>query len=90
MTAKAKVMMLVKQAEEIMSEEYQMRVNNGKVLFYLVGTKNMQTRMHKELNKWYDRCTKMKLNNKLSVEEFLLRQEIYYSIFYSINGMTIE
>ena len=51
MTAKAKVMMLVKQAKEIMSEEYQMRVNNGKVLFYLEGTKNMQTRMHKELNK---------------------------------------
>ena len=90
MTAKAKVMMLVKQANEIMHEEYQMRVNNGKVLFYLEGTKNMQTRMHKELNKWYDRCTKMKLNNKLSEEEFLLRQKIYYSIFYSINGMTIE
>ena len=90
MTAKAKVMMLVKQAKEIMSEEYQMRVNNGKVLFYLEGTKNMRTRMHKELNKWYDRCTKMKLNNKLSEEEFLLRQKIYYSIFYSINGMKIE
>ena len=51
MTAKAKVIMLVKQAKEIMSEEYQMRVNNGKVLFYLEGTKNMRTRMHKELNK---------------------------------------
>ena len=87
MTAHEKVIMLVKQAKEIMSEEYQMRVNNGKVLFYLEGTKNMRTRMHKELNKWYDRCTKM---NKLSEEEFLLRQEIYYSIFYSINGMTIE
>ena len=90
MTAKERIITLVKQAKEIMSEEYQMRVNNGKVLFYLVGTKNMQTRMHKELNKWYDRCTKMKLNNKLSEEECLLRQKIYYSIFYSINGMTIE
>ena len=90
MTAKAKVMMLVKQAKEIMSEEYQMRVNDGKVLFSLEGTKTMQTRMHKELNKWYTRCEILKLYNKLSVEEFLLRQKIYYSIFYSINGMTIE
>ncbi len=90
MTAKAKVIMLVKQAKEIMLDEDEMRVNNGKVLFYLEGTKNMRTRMHKELNKLYDRWTKMKLNNKLSEEEFLLRQKIYYSIFYSINGMTIE
>ena len=90
MTAKERIITLVKQAKEIMLDEDEMRVNNGKVLFYLVGTKNMQTRMHKELNKWYDRCTKMKLNNKLSEEEFLLRQKIYYSIFYSINGMTIE
>ena len=90
MTAKERVIMLVKQAKEIMLDEDEMRVNNGKVLFYLEGTKNMRTRMHKELNKWYDRSTKMKLNNKLSEEEFLLRQKIYYSIFYSINGMTIE
>ena len=90
MTAKARVITLVKQAKEIMLDEDEMRVNNGKVLFYLEGTKNMRTRMHKELNKLYDRWTKMKLNNKLSEEEFLLRQKIYYSIFYSINGMTIE
>ena len=90
MTAKEIVIMLVKQAKEIMLDEDEMRVNNGKVLFYLEGTKNMRTRMHKELNKWYDRSTKMKLNNKLSEEEFLLRQKIYYSIFYSLNGMTIE
>ena len=90
MTAKERIITLVKQAKEIMLDEDEMRVNNGKVLFYLEGTKNMRTRMHKELNKWYDRCTKMKLNSKLSEEEFLLRQKIYYSIFYSINGMTIE
>ena len=90
MTAKERIIKLVKQAKEIMLDEDEMRVNNGKVLFYLECTKNMRTRMHKELNKWYDRCTKMKLNNKLSEEEFLLRQKIYYSIFYSINGMTIE
>ena len=90
MTAKERIITLVKQAKEIMLDEDEMRVNNGKVLFYLEGTKNMRTRMHKELNKWYDRCTKMKLNNKLSEEEFLLRQKIYYSIFYSINGMIIE
>ena len=90
MTAKERIITLVKQAKEIMLDEDEMRVNNGKVLFYLKGTKNMRTRMHKELNKWYDRCTKMKLNNKLSEEEFLLRQKIYYSIFYSINGMVIE
>lgn len=90
MTAKAKITMLVKQAEEIMSDGYEMRVNDGKVLFILEGTKNMQTRMHKELNKWYERCEILKLHNKLSVEEFLLRQKIYYSIFYSINAMTIE
>ena len=90
MTAKERIITLVKQAKEIMLDEDEMRVNNGKVLFYLEGTKNMRTRMHKELNKWNDRCTKMKLNNKLSEEEFLLRQKIYYSIFYSINGMTIE
>ena len=90
MTEKERIITLVKQAKEIMLDEDEMRVNNGKVLFYLEGTKNMRTRMHKELNKWYDRCTKMKLNNKLSEEEFLLRQKIYYSIFYSINGMTIE
>ena len=90
MTAHEKVIMLVKQAKEIMTDEYEMSRNGGKVLFILEGTKNMRTRMHKELNKWYDRCTKMKLNNKLSEEEFLLRQKIYYSIFYSINGMIIE
>ena len=90
MTAKERIITLVKQAKEIMLDEDEMRLNDGKVLFYLEGTKNMRTRMHKELNKWYDRCTKMKLNNKLSEEEFLLRQKIYYSIFYSINGMTIE
>ena len=90
MTAKERIITLVKQAKEIMLDEDEMRVNNGKVLFYLEGTKNMRTRMHKELNKWYDRSTKMKLNNKLSEEEFLLRQKIYYSIFYSINAMTIE
>ena len=39
MTAKAKVIMLVKQAKEIMLDEDEMRVNNGKVLFYLEGTK---------------------------------------------------
>lgn len=90
MTAKQRVMSLIKQAEEIMSDEYEMRVNDGKVLFELEGTKNMQSRMHKELNKWYERCEILKLHNKLSVEEFLLRQKIYYSIFYSINAMTID
>lgn len=87
MTAKAKVTMLINQAGEILTDSYEMSVNDGKVLFELEGTKNMQTRMHKELNKWYDRCTSRKLNNQLSVEEFLLRQKIYYSIFYSINAM---
>lgn len=90
MTAKQRVMSLINQAGEILTDSYEMSVNDGKVLFDLEGTKNMQTRMHKELNKWYDRCKTMKLNNQLSVEDFLLRQTVYYSIFYSINTMKIE
>lgn len=80
MTAKAKITMLVKQAEEIMSDPQEMNRNGGKIRFELEGTKNMQTRMHKELNKWF----------YLSDAELELREKIYYSIFYSINAMTIE
>ena len=83
MTAHEKVMSLIRQAEEIMSDAYEMQVNDGKVLFALDGTKNMQTRMHKELNKWWD----LRLDNKQAT---LVNYEIYKALFYSINAMKIE
>lgn len=83
MTAKQRVMSLIKQAGEILTDSYEMSVNEGKVLFELEGTKNMQKRMHKELNSWWDLC----LDNKQATS---VNYQIYKAVFYSINAMIIE
>lgn len=90
MTAHEKVRMLVKQAEEIMSDQQEMNRNGGKIRFELEGTKNMQTRLHHELNDWFKMMRESMMVNQLSEEDFAKKQEIYYSIFYSILAMVIE